>query len=91
MATISTQLRKFKEPTREELTRHFFALPPLNEDDAQPQQEGSSKNGAAPASSTNGEERGEIEINAVLSLGQEGVEDSYVCTCIYFLICFYQL
>lgn len=87
MATISTQLRKFKEPTREELTRHFFALPPLGEGDAQPQQEGSSKNGAAAAtSSTNGEERGEIEINAVLSLGQEGVEDSYVCTCIIILI-----
>ena len=93
MATISTQLRKFKEPTRDELTRHFFALPPLDEGDAQPQkQQDSSKSGAAAtaaASSTNGEERGEIEINAVLSLGQEGVEDSYVCTCIHFFHLYY--
>ena len=83
MATISTQLRKFKEPTREELTRHFFGLPPLNEGDAQPQQ-GPSKSEAG--SSADGEERGGIEVNAVLSLGQEGVEDSYVCTCIMIIL-----
>ena len=88
MATISTQLRKFKEPTREELTRHFFALPPREifaDEQQQQQQQGSSKNKSPPPSSGgsgsdngNAEEKGEMEINAVLSLGQEGVEDSYV-------------
>lgn len=28
MSTISTQLRNFKEPTKEQLTQLFFALPP---------------------------------------------------------------
>ena len=28
MATISTQLRNFKEPTKEQLTQLFFSLPP---------------------------------------------------------------
>lgn len=81
MATISTQLRKFKEPTREELTRRFFALPPGDEqdNDAEPQQ---SSSGSPPPTSGNGEEKGEMEINAVLSLGIEGIEDSYVCACV---------
>ena len=87
MATISTQLRKFKEPTREELTRHFFALPPREIFADEERQQGSSKNKSQPSSSGgsgsgngdgNAEEKGEMEINAVLSLGQEGVEDSYV-------------
>ncbi|EJD07449.1 TBC-domain-containing protein [Fomitiporia mediterranea MF3/22] len=85
MATISTVLRNFREPTREELTRIFFSLPP---DDVESVSNGSSsKNGTngkageklnlggVPA--TTPEERGEMEINAVLSLGEEGVEDSY--------------
>ena len=87
MATISTQLRKFKEPTREELTRHFFALPPREVLADEERQQGSSKNIGPPPSSGgsgsdngigNAEDKGEMEINAVLSLGQEGVEDSYV-------------
>ncbi|KAI5121866.1 hypothetical protein M0805_001074 [Coniferiporia weirii] len=75
MATISTQLRKFKEPTRNDLTRFFFALPPdtatdVNAQTAQEVGKGPSMDGGADAC-------GEMEINAVLSLGQEGVEDSY--------------
>ena len=76
MAQISTQLRKFKEPTKEELTRTFFSLPPdvgvsTGSDDG-----ASKQKGAEDTSGTNG--KGQMEINAVLSLGQEGVEDSYV-------------
>lgn len=62
MATISTSLRNFKEPTKEELTYIFFSIPPfesgnLGGDDV-------------------GQEVDKMEINAVLSLGE--VEDSYV-------------
>jgi len=40
MSTISTALRHFKEPTKEQLTQIFFSLPPLeslktSEQDAQ--------------------------------------------------------
>lgn len=55
MATISTALRHFKEPTKEQLTQIFFSLPPLehSEDDGK-----------------NGQESSKMDINAVLSLGE---------------------
>ena len=64
MATISTQLRNFKEPTREELNLLFFALPVDAETHA----------GRKDANS----ELEKMEISAVLSLGQQGVEEAYV-------------
>ena len=72
MATISTQLRKFKEPTKEELTRIFFALPP------QVKLSGESSSSGKGKDEQDGSATGQMEINAVLSLGQEGAEDSYV-------------
>ena len=89
MATISTVLRNFREPTREELNRIFFALPP---DDSESVANGSASSKNLKAAEKGGadakenekkkapEERGEMEINAVLSLGEEGIEDSYVRT-----------
>ena len=97
MATISTVLRNFREPTREELTRIFFSLPPDDSEFAangtavsKDGKDGKSISGNGGASEKAGanaseksksmtpEERGEMEINAVLSLAEEGVEDSYV-------------
>lgn len=68
MATISTQLRNFKEPTKEQLTQLFFSLP----SDAPVSENGT----------PNGNEKGtgeveKMEINAVLSLGVQGEEDPY--------------
>ena len=73
MATISTQLRKFREPTKDELTRIFFSLPPevLATVDGAGAGKGSEEQDAVV--------KGQMDINAVLSLGVEGVEDSYVC------------
>ncbi|KZP13221.1 TBC-domain-containing protein [Athelia psychrophila] len=71
MSTISTQLRHFKEPTKDELTEIFFSVPPaaLNAP-----QSGS----ATPSETLPGEEQLEkMEINAVLSMGVQGQEDSY--------------
>jgi hypothetical protein len=62
MATISTALRDFKEPTKEQLTQIFFSLPP----------DATEKKGH--------QEAEKMDINAVLSLGVHGVEDSYVST-----------
>ncbi len=78
MATISTQLRKFKEPTKDELTRSFFSIPPENEAPEQSEkgkEKGEDDHDCAP--------KGQMDINAVLSMGQEGVEDSYVCKGLY--------
>jgi len=72
MATISTQLRKFKEPTKDELTRSFFSIPPENE--APEQSEKGKEKGE---DDHDGAPKGQMDINAVLSMGQEGVEDSY--------------
>jgi hypothetical protein len=65
MSTISTALRNFKEPTKDQLTQIFFSIPtaPPNEKDAE-------KNPA--------EEIEKMDINAVLSLGVQGEEDAYV-------------
>lgn len=76
MATISTQLRKFKEPTKDELTRLFFSLPP--EVLAVVNDAGSGKGKAALADDQDATAKGQMDINAVLSMGEEGVEDSYV-------------
>jgi TBC1 domain family member 8/9 len=63
MAMISTQLRNFKEPTRDQLTEIFFSLPSRSSyGDETLTAEGAEK----------------MEINAVLSLGVAGEEDSYV-------------
>ncbi len=66
MSTISTALRNFKEPTKEQLTQNFFSL-----------------SGAvfSDASAEKSQEIEKMDINAVLSLGVEGVEDSYVRGC----------
>lgn len=89
MATISTQLRKFKEPTKDELTRIFFSLPP--EALLSPSLSangGDSGKGKGLAAADDGDAvAGQMEVNAVLSLGQEGVEDSYVRHQLLFLSC----
>ncbi|KAF8972702.1 rab-GTPase-TBC domain-containing protein [Flammula alnicola] len=55
MSTISTALRHFKEPTKEQLTQIFFSLPPLESGDGE-------KNGDQDVT--------KMDINAVLSLGE---------------------
>ncbi|KAJ7231711.1 rab-GTPase-TBC domain-containing protein [Mycena haematopus] len=63
MSTISTALRNFKEPTREQQTQIFFSVPTTAPSiDAE-------KNPA--------EEIEKMDINAVLSLGVQGEEDAY--------------
>jgi hypothetical protein len=70
MSTISTQLRNFKEPTKEQLTEIFFSIPPA--------ELLSTSNGGTPVEKLPNEEPDKMEINAVLSLGVQGEEDSYV-------------
>ncbi|KAK0207665.1 rab-GTPase-TBC domain-containing protein [Armillaria fumosa] len=65
MSTISTALRNFKEPTKEQLTEIFFSLP------ATPVLNGS------PPEKAPEEVVEKMDINAVLSLGVQGEEDSY--------------
>ncbi|KAK0444751.1 rab-GTPase-TBC domain-containing protein [Armillaria borealis] len=65
MSTISTALRNFKEPTKEQLTEIFFSLP------ATPVPNGS------PPEKAPEEEVEKMDINAVLSLGVQGEEESY--------------
>lgn len=62
MSTISTHLRNFKEPTREELNLLFFSLP------LDAETHGGEKS----------EELEKMEISAVLTLGVQNVEDAYV-------------
>jgi hypothetical protein len=62
MSTISTALRHFKEPTKEQLTQIFFSLPALEPT--------TNEHG------NDGQDTTKMDINAVLSLGE--VEDSYV-------------
>jgi len=70
MSTISTQLRNFKEPTKEQLTEIFFSIPPA--------ELSSTSNGGTSVEKLSDEEPDKMEINAVLSLGVQGEEDSYV-------------
>ena len=53
MATITTQFRNFKEPTKDQLMRNYFSLPPLPALDAS----GSEKDGSLPVD--------RVEVNAV--------------------------
>ncbi|KAG2358962.1 TBC-domain-containing protein [Suillus spraguei] len=65
MSTISTQLRNFKEPTKDQLTHVFFSIP-----EAPP----------VPLKDTEKQHSVDIEkmeINAILSFGAQEVEDSY--------------
>lgn len=71
MSTISTQLRNFKEPTKDQLTEIFFSIPPAELSAAR-------NGGTPPEKLPNEEETEKMEINAVLSLGVQGEEDSYV-------------
>lgn len=64
MATISTQLRNFKEPTKEQLNLLYFALP------IDVETHGGEKGAKG--------ELERMEISAVLSLGVQGVEEAYV-------------
>ncbi len=64
MSTISTHLRNFKEPTREQLNLLFFSLPV----DAE-------THGGEKAASG---ELEKMEISAVLTLGVQNIEDAYV-------------
>jgi len=83
MATITTQFRNFKEPTKDQLLRNYFSLPPLPTLDTS----GSEKDGSLPVD--------RVEINAVCELCSclpgfsvfhvvqvlslaDGQEDSYV-------------
>ena len=76
MSTISTQLRHFKEPTKDELTEIFFSVPPAGLN-------APSSGAATPSEKLPEEEPLEkMEINAVLSLGVQGEEDSYVSECL---------
>ncbi|CAL1715268.1 unnamed protein product [Somion occarium] len=61
MAMISTQLRNFREPTKDQLTQLFFSLPL----DAQ----------VGVGEKVNEQER--MDISAVLTLGQDAEEDPY--------------
>ena len=67
MSTISTQLRNFKEPSKEQLLHLFFSIP-------EPPDISSSKDDDKQGTP----EAEKMDINAVLSLGEQGVEDAYV-------------
>ncbi|KAH9935980.1 TBC-domain-containing protein [Epithele typhae] len=85
MSTISPHLRNFKEPTKDQLTQLFFALPsssgvdnPNASGSGMPYANGSGASEKQSAEKGTGEEELEkMEINAVLSLGVQGEEDSY--------------
>ncbi|KAG2122666.1 rab-GTPase-TBC domain-containing protein [Suillus cothurnatus] len=65
MSTISTQLRNFKEPTKDQLTHVFFSIPevpPVPLKDAEKLGSGDIE---------------KMDINAILSFGAQEVEDSY--------------
>jgi hypothetical protein len=64
MAAIAAQLRNFKEPSKDQLTQLFFSLPNIEETTSN--------------SKADQDELESMEINAVLSLGIAGEEDSYV-------------
>ncbi|TBU39769.1 rab-GTPase-TBC domain-containing protein [Dichomitus squalens] len=80
MSTISTHLRNFKEPTKDQLTELYFALPQSVNGGV------NATGGPSGASGSGNGEKGKgppepelekMEINAVLSLGVQGEEDSY--------------
>ncbi|KAG9312784.1 hypothetical protein JVU11DRAFT_6198 [Chiua virens] len=66
MSTISTQLRSFKEPTKDQLLDLFFSIPEV----------------PIPSFSKHDDKHSypaleKMDINAVLSFGEHGIEDSY--------------
>ena len=67
MAAIASQLRNYKEPGKDQLTHLFFALPSADGEPLDP-------------AYANLEP---LDINAVLSLGAPGQEDSYVSAAHY--------
>ena len=69
MSTISTQLRNFKEPSKEQLLHLFFSIPVPELPITSPPNDGD-KHSASDAA--------RMDINAVLSFGEHGIEDSYV-------------
>jgi hypothetical protein len=71
MSTISTQLRNFKDPTKEQITELYFCIPPH---DAPTTTSGSSNEKQAAVEP----EVERMEINATLSAGPETEEESYV-------------
>lgn len=75
MSTISTQLRNFKDPTKEELTELFFSIPGPNASfvpgTSAPLEDEKAQAAGQPES---------MEINATLSVGPEADEESYVRT-----------
>ena len=103
MSTISTHLRNFKEPTKDQLTELFFALPASVSGGADAHglangTVGGAGGGNGSSSSTDEKGKGaaaasgggpseteleKMEINAVLSLGVQGEEDSYVSACAF--------
>ena len=90
---ISTALRNFKEPTKEQLTQIFFSLPPdqylYSYDQSEKEKEKGKMLGGG---GFGGDEKIEkMDINAVLSLGVQGEEESYVggyLLFIYYYYCF---
>ncbi|KAF7289041.1 hypothetical protein HMN09_01352300 [Mycena chlorophos] len=77
MSTISTALRNFKEPTKEELTQIFFSIPP-NSNATLINTPSSNEKGAKGMSPPDADQEVEkMDINAVLSLGVQGEEDAY--------------
>lgn len=77
MSTISTQLRNFKDPTKDELTELFFSIPDPQPSDvlgnsAAPNEKGSTQRAGA------ADQVERMEINATLSMGPELEEESYV-------------
>lgn len=69
MATISAELRNHKEPTKDEITKMFFGIP---EEKKREEEAGWGGDGVASRATDR------MEINAVLSMGEQGVEDAYV-------------
>ena len=70
MSTISTQLRNFKEPDRDEQSLLFFAIPPTHV----------KVKGIGGTQNNHEDGQHKMEINAMLSLASDGPEDPYVRT-----------
>jgi TBC1 domain family member 8/9 len=70
MSTISTQLRNFKEPDRDEQSLLFFAIPPTH----------AKVKGTGVTESNLEDGQQKMEINAMLSLVSDSPEDPYVRT-----------
>ncbi|KAJ7230398.1 rab-GTPase-TBC domain-containing protein [Mycena pura] len=67
MSTISTALRNFKEPTKDQLTQIFFSIPVSSTASSNAKVKEKAPEDAVE----------KMEINAVLSLGVQGEEDAY--------------